>query len=713
MVYRKKRTCKALGALVAALVLLNAAAPLALAAGEPKPGDIPKSKTATALGSDRYTITLSLPDTQEEPVYDIVFVLDKNTAKDALLNEDLCVLMKDLADGLAAYPSGKLNVGIVSFSTYTAVQGKANPAALAGNFATSVNDLDIRAYYTAHALTEFDGAYYDFLKGTPAPNDDLYDKWATEYGYADWMLSGGQPIFRAFPSPVGLWSVGGTNIQAGIRAARQMLAAETTASADHKLIVLATDGGSYLWVDEDDKPQLKVKTGTGNGSSNVAGYDNALASGMNQAGASDNLGYIGSNSIFHTTYSGGSSPTAAAFAAFIDGESSGIEAASDEKMSIEEYYQTWETANAAFDASGSAAGYAVFKRQSGVSYEKTLGSGEKVRWPYHGEWYRSGSFITDYPYTQAEVGIYYAAKELQAAVEGDGYRLATLGFNYNTSPIKDIAHAFLEWTGELGTYVNLNNSISGAMGNPATAGQGSQFFQAAIGNLVEGGTITDVIGTNFELEAFDPASITLAFNGVTLAGVGTPSVNPTSIAFDDTTDATTAEDFVLSWDGDKTLTLDIDPAISITPSSQFSLSYTVKHTKSAAAGQHKDYTNQEAYLDYVRPADGVSATEYFERPFVEYTIGGRSGGSGSNWTPPSSIVPPIAVLPPKTGDHGAAGAVLAVLARWALRCYAGARLGNQGNNQDRTTELLNEISKKRAPYGALFYWLMLKSAINP
>ncbi|MDR0840759.1 MAG: hypothetical protein LBN26_05155 [Christensenellaceae bacterium] len=685
-----RKLYKALGMLTTLIMLMALLTATALAV------DVSATKTIDPIGANRYKITVTLPDAVvDKPVYDIVFVLDKNTNA-ANLVVDLSDWMSDMADDLtAAYGTdGQLNVGIVSFSSYTAVKGATAYADWAHTALISdVDDLDFRPYFESHALAEYDTAYETFLK------TGLQTQWTNEYKYSDWS---GKNIFRAFVEedglpnsvpvppatptpddtsvpPRGIANVGGTNIQAGLRAANNMLAADTTTPASHKQIVLVTDGGSYLWLDANEEPSFKVSSGisaSGHYYSAPGNPGNGDGGTGSTAGTGDGTA-IAEQAILYKTYlqgtaADGSAKTgaaaAAAFAAFITNEGAAIEKPTSEKMSFREFYRLWETANAAFDAvrngggssaDASTAAYATFKRGSATDPYPTetgykwkldgTGANENMRWPFQQRWYYGTNFMSDYHYTQMETGLYYAAKELQASVDA-GYSISTLGFTYQTSGFifyNAETAAFLEWAGSFGDYNKMPVRMDAALTDKSAGGMYDQslaFLKESIdARVFDSGDVIDKIGPQFTLDPFIPTNVAVTFNGSVLAGTQSGGAGA-DIEY-------AAGDFVLEYDdANKILTLHIN--IPLVATDALKLEYNITHTKLTTPGSHTDYTSvgtphNGAYLEYIpanSPNGGNPLTYPLIRTYVQYSnSSGGSGGSGGEYpTPP--------VLPPRTGD---------------------------------------------------------------
>lgn len=145
--------------------------------------EVSKGKTATALDSNyNSTVTLSLPSAQEELVSDVVFVLDKSSCKDNVTTEALDMLKK-LGDSVEN-TGAKIKVGAVQFA------GRATVSC-------ALTEL------TDEAIAE-GGVIYNGLKEEKISS--------------------------------------GTNLQAGLLKAQEMLAADTDVEDSRKYVIVITDG---------------------------------------------------------------------------------------------------------------------------------------------------------------------------------------------------------------------------------------------------------------------------------------------------------------------------------------------------------------------------------------------------------------------------------------------------------------------------------------
>ena len=163
---------------------------------EPPTWDHSKDKTATELDNNFNSgVTLSLPSAEKELVSDVVFVLDKSSCKEDVTTEALAMLA-DL--GASVKDTGaSIKVGAVQF---------------AGRAVVSCGLTKL----TDEAIKD-GGAIYNGLK---EKNSQLE---------------------------------GGTNLQAGLLKAQEMLAADTDVEDSRKYVIVITDGLTRQFLSEDGK----------------------------------------------------------------------------------------------------------------------------------------------------------------------------------------------------------------------------------------------------------------------------------------------------------------------------------------------------------------------------------------------------------------------------------------------------------------------------
>jgi Mg-chelatase subunit ChlD len=192
---RRNYARKLAAAFTAAVTALSLMSVPALAATQTT-WQVSKSKTATALdANDRTTVTLSLPSAEEKLTSDIVFVLDKSSCAPATAAEAE-TLLNNLKNAIA---SSKATVKI--------------------------------------SVVAFDGT--DHL---------LYP--LTNYTGTNAQISAIKSLMSVNSIPAAE-HVGGTNMQAGLDKAHEVLNADTSVQSSRKYMVLVSDGLTRLFTGKD------------------------------------------------------------------------------------------------------------------------------------------------------------------------------------------------------------------------------------------------------------------------------------------------------------------------------------------------------------------------------------------------------------------------------------------------------------------------------
>lgn len=158
--------------------------------------DLSKSKEATNLDSNYESrVTLSLPADDYKGNLDVVFVLDGSTSTDA---HDLASSAADLLSKLTEYQNLNVKAGLIIFGGSTPI------------------------LYTSEELLSL-AEEGNLDKIVNALTDKSYD---------------------------GMAGRSGSNLQAGVIAAQDMLDADTEVEKSDKYLILLTDGGARMWVNE-------------------------------------------------------------------------------------------------------------------------------------------------------------------------------------------------------------------------------------------------------------------------------------------------------------------------------------------------------------------------------------------------------------------------------------------------------------------------------
>lgn len=382
--------------------------------------DRPVSKTATNLNGDFLSdVTLSLPAAGYEQPADVVLAMDCTSLLEHFSGDILGNIM-DMAEELLA-KNIDLNVGVVAF----------------GNEARTVSEL-------TPVNTDSSASWAEGILNDIRENSDWYR------------------------------SNSGTNIQLGIREARELLDnSDTGADAGHQYLVLITDGGGFWYCDEEGN-SVNQYFSTGDSimeMSNMDANDSSVC-GEERLNVSSYSKYL-EESEEHD------------FGTFIVDHAAAIEASAEGSISKAE-------AAAAKDDPELMAALA-----------EQAYTADEIK-----------NFET-YPYTNIERGVYYAATELQAAKDA-GYQIVTIGYPYKAGifnkVLRTLSSDFLNWTDTIGSYYSGSNF-------------GGAFIELTdeLGQFVDAGScVVDVMGSTAEYD-FDFVNslddLTLTVGGVPVNGV--------------------------------------------------------------------------------------------------------------------------------------------------------------------------------------------------
>ncbi len=372
----------------------------------------------------------------------------------------------------------------------------------------------------------------------------------------------------------------GTNVEAGIRAGMEMLHADTSVPAENKHLVLVTDGVTYMWGTGETPNTIYVE---------FAGADNA-----NNIWSSNST----ANSVVDKTFF---------------------------KITQLDYVKSF--ANPAQWMEDNAAIQGVVDQ-----YETPYGTSTK---------YVSKENNTGY--TSNDAAIYMAGKAWQDAAEA-GYNL----------------YAFASDKYANGTDANLNEEgyypwASQFIGNLSTIGGTSYIFNedspADVDGMFDGvcntilytldhGTVTDVIGDDFDLAGVDTftlkvgnTEVTGVANGNTVNfGTAVSGVYPYVVTYSPAT-STTPEQFV--WQIN----------VPVENGNALQLSYKLKLVnRETEIGKHEVPTNEQAELTYYATDNPTPGHQVFPIPQVSYTV--------EDDTPAPPVKPSRPVQPAlNTDDH--------------------------------------------------------------
>lgn len=485
----------------------------------------PVDKTATDLDRDyQSNVTLTLPAEGYQKEVDVVFAIDCSSVLENNADE-MAQALTQMAEELIAKDNVLLNVGVVGY----------------GHNADVLAELqDVNADTVDAFMENLEEAFLDSLTDDSQIDHD-----------------------------------GGSNVQVGIRTARELLDNSATgALPENRHLVLMTDGAGFYYCrsETDDTSVCTVHRG-----------DIQQAMG-NMDATEPSVGGEGrkTDSLYMRLQAEGKN-----FADFMIEQGAAIEASAAYSFSKEEA----KTAPA----------------------EKTYTSQQVQDY-------------SAYPYLNMERGTYFAAQELLKA-KNAGYQIITVGYPYQAGilypSLSAVSAGFREWTGTIGDYYNGNANIDTILGSISnTLGQ---FVDAGSRVIDEIGAGRDSEGNRYDF-AFvnDAESLSLTVGGVKLT---TTKVNTNSYSFG-TEDQ--PNQFVLTYYKNG-VTLDgttygecfvWDINVPVTVDAPVELTYSVELTNpQKAPGTYENlHTNNSAIL-YPVDSDGRPVTPVeFPDPTVSYKV---------------------------------------------------------------------------------------------
>lgn len=518
-----KRSTKFL-AILLSLVMVLALLPAGIMAESNSPTDtdstawqVSKSKTATALDkNDETTVTLSLPSAQETLTSDVVFVLDKSscgadTAKAA------AGLMTALVDSVQKNKAD-IKVGVVAFDG------------------------------TSHIL-------YNLAKFSGSAEEIA----AISAKLAD----------NTIPSSE---HVSGTNMQAGLMAAKSMLDGDSDESvhSNHKYMVMVSDGLPRLFTGSDGKVKDIY-------------YQQSYADPYGAKETADmkmtDFNYFGMIGEWTLT-KGGSTEDSDYLVPYGDWN--------------KYFSKLTDWVNA--DGDKYALDFATYGNDP-TKYVKNATTGEIID--------------PDFVYIGHDEYNDHAMSVDRAVYEAYNQYSAMVNEGYSCYAINVIDKPF-------------SNAFMGAM-NELSGNNGTVDFDTVKNDIVyaiNSGTVTDVIGNSFNLaQTTGTCPFTLTLNGEALTATADKNNTNKWNFSNGTVDNAYSVEYQPNATAGEQLVWTIN--VPVENANPVQLSYTLKLTRSTRAGTYNVPTNESATLAYLStndPADTTPKTETFEKPSVTYTV---------------------------------------------------------------------------------------------
>lgn len=395
----------------------------------------------------------------------------------------------------------------------------------------------------------------------------------------------------------------GTNIEAGIRAGMAMLDADEEVPASNKHLVLVTDGVTYLW--GAPTKTMYVEFNGGDSSVNIWNSNSTAAS-------------VVDKTFFNITQQ-----------AYVDSFANPAQWMNDNAQleTVIENYQT---------APDNKATYVAIKDNT--------------------------------EYIANDAAVYMAGKAWKDAAD-KGYHLYSYASDkYNQDGQQLNTEGYYPWAYNF--FSNLSTIGGYSVGFDEDNVNTEHMFDGVVNTIlyaIDHGTVTDVIGEDFDLKAVD--SFELTVGGVTLTQ---KTVEGNTVKFG-TADSDGEYPYIVTYypdgvEGDDREQFVWQINTPVESTAGLKLTYKVSLINvPTTIGEHKLPTNEEATLDYTS-TNGGTGSEEFPKPEVTYNVVGVTpavddGGKEETNTPASTPSPtaapakdaqpvaaPVAAVIPQTGD---------------------------------------------------------------
>ena len=527
---------------------------------DPVEWDVSRSKIASGLtknsnGEWTTDVTLGLPSATTKQTIDVVLVVDNAFPTENTTAATQAAGLMEQLEEIAKSGTVSINTGLVISGGYIPVLHKIE----LGNIENNITNI----------------------------------KEAIDNSKTDWKKQEGRK---------------GSNIQAGVETARQMLAGETSASKENKYLVLISDGGAFSWYENETSVSKFYSTST----------------------ETEEKDYYWCNPWdFQMRYGDGESSRKFDFTALMEKPEAEVDANSIPCPSEE-----WPSTGNGQNGEGTGTQY-----QSNYSKETVQSTLDK--YPNTCAY----SIVSKEGYiTSREAALYHTAKSISMA--SNEVKVIFVSFPYYSGNLFKLTEEFKQYVADNNDNVTLYR-VNGAENYPDEykAGDSAEVFKSVKRDLIylvdEGSKVEDTIGNKFTLI---PDSFKLTVGGTELNSVK----DGETYYFGDETVSTTAYKFkvtVTKTESETKFDWDINEAI--TKDKPVKLTYTLKLTKpETAAGTYgvEDlngsgqidpnkaiYTNESATLTPKDSQGKQGEPQEFPKPSVSYTIksssGSHSGGS--------------------------------------------------------------------------------------
>ena len=595
--------------------------------------EVSKSKTATPAetrdANQEFTVELSLPAAEHENMYDIVFVIDDSTSTN---NADFRTKAANLLTAVYAQDCN-VKVGVIGFKG------------------------------AAQDIIHKTDADYSGLTLITDANKDIILK-----AVKDTSAEGN-----------------GTNVHGGLRLARKWLDDDTSVPKENKYVVLLTDCRTYIWDDDNGKPTtiyaqysraLVAQNGGWPSANQIFNYDkNSYISNFPQEVREKSAPFRFTTTALNYQGEALYKSNLEAFKGLYNSDNTELTGSTKYDTAID-FSWVWAnlgissdgsvTTRGVANTSGSTGGWITQSTSSyGNCYEFTRSANSTipatVAWlemnPYETTQNDNGTVSYDYTKMNEDCVLFHISN-LEKGVYKAAHLWTELNTDFNCYSViyqkgsgagLETAFGMRDWLLEQdsnGTFLNSDYGVDA--GNSDSVKAMFNYLKLQIEYVVNSGTLTDVIGNDFDLVLSNGGGcpFILTVGGTALA------------ATQDTTDENvwhfgagegSAADYTLKYNPDgtdgKTIVLEIN--VPVKTSEPVQISYKLKFKNPAGITAGKYPTNKYAKLDYVS-FDETKGTEFFDVPEVEYIKPSNPDPIDPN-TPTEPEIPLSDV--PATGDN--------------------------------------------------------------
>ena len=546
---------------------------------KPKPSDpveldVSRSKTASGLtknsnGDWTTDVTIGLPSATTKQTIDVVLVVDNAFPTDNTTAATQAAGLMEQLEEIAKSGTVSINTGLVISGGYIPVLHKIE----LGNIENNITNI----------------------------------KEAIDKSKTDWKKQEGRK---------------GSNIQAGVETARQMLAGEASASKENKYLVLISDGGAFSWYENETSVSKFYSTAT----------------------ETEGKNYYWCNPWdFQMRYGDGVSSREFDFTALMEKPEAEVDANSIPCPSEE-----WPSTGNGKNGEGTQTQY-----QSNYSKETVQSTLNK--YPNTCAY----SIISKDGYiTSREAALYHTAKSISMASNEVKVIFVSFPYNYNNgSNLFKLTEGFKQYVADNNDNVTLYR-VNGAENYPDEykAGDSAEVFKSVKKDLIylvdKGSKVEDTIGNKFMLI---PDSFKLTVGGTKLQSIkdgetyyfGDETVSTAAYKFKVTVTKTESET-KFDWDINEAITKDkpvkLTYTLKLTDPQTLAGTYGVTDLNGDGKVDRTDttytdtdalYTNESATMVPKDSNGNTGVEQTFPKPSVSYTVSSGSSGSHSGGSRPS------------------------------------------------------------------------------